>query len=132
MHKLHYRIKNILPCKTGRILLVFNSIVSVVFTATAFLTQKAMQLFGCCNPLKDKLSGGFTVKYYLTKKAMQQKVALPFQMLLHTPIKRSLLFHAHLCVLKARQNAKVCHAYALVRYSVNVCPFTSHCLLKVP
>ena len=37
-----------------------------------------MQLFGCCNPLKDKLSGGFTVKYYLTKKAMQQKVTLPF------------------------------------------------------
>ena len=57
-----------------------------------------MQLFGCCNPLKDKLSGGFTVKYYLTKKAMQQKVALPFQMLLHTPIKRSLLFHAPLSV----------------------------------
>lgn len=81
----------------GQILLVFNPIVSVVFTATAFLTPKAMQLFGCCNPLKDKLSGGFTVKYYLTKKAMQQKVALPFQMLvLHTPIKRSLLFHAHL------------------------------------
>ena len=64
---------------------MFNPIVSVVFTATAFLTPKAMQLFGCCNPLKDKLSGGFTVKYYLTKKAMQQKVALPFQMLvLHT------------------------------------------------
>ena len=82
----------------GQILLVFNPIVSVVFTATAFLTQKAMQLFGCCNPLKDKLSGGFTVKYYLTKKAMQQKVALPFQMLLHTPIKRSLLFHAPLSV----------------------------------
>ena len=31
----------------GQILLVFNPIVSVVFTATAFLTQKAMQLFGC-------------------------------------------------------------------------------------
>ena len=63
----------------GQILLVFNPIVSVVFTATAFLPQKAMQLFCCCNPLKDKLSGGFTVKYYLTKKQCNKKLHCLFK-----------------------------------------------------
>ena len=61
MHKLHYRIKNILPCKTGRILLVFNPIVPRYFYRNCiFNLKRQCNFFGCYKYFENKLYLYFT------------------------------------------------------------------------
>lgn len=78
MHKLHYRIKNILPCKTGRILLVFNPIVSVVFTATAFLTPKGNATFRLLQSVERQTVRWFYSKILFNKKGNATKSCIAF------------------------------------------------------
>ena len=62
----------------GQILLVFNPIVSVVFTATAFLTQKAMQIFGCFKYFERQTVRWFYSKILFNKKGNATKSCIAF------------------------------------------------------